>query len=94
MFLDKNSICFFHETSSNRICFTLIIYYIVLSLDPFPTVGETKSLTACEVGFSDNCGRRYEIDIKNCTSFLVYKLKPLDVCNSAYCFGIYWLNIA
>lgn len=44
-------------------------------------------MTACEVGFYNNCTRQYDIDVKNCSSLLVYRLKPSDVCNSAYCFG-------
>lgn len=53
----------------------------------FPPDGVTQTLTVCEVGFANNCSRTYEIDVKNCTSFLVYKLKALDACNSGYCFG-------
>lgn len=58
-------------------------------LDPIPNDGKIHTLTACEVGFSETCGRTYDIDVKSCTGFLVYYLKPLDVCNSAYCFGIF-----
>ena len=57
-------------------------------IEPFPPDGVNKTLTACEVGFSNTCQRRHKVDVKNCTDFLVYKLKALDVCNSAYCFGI------
>lgn len=62
--------------------------------DPIPSNGLNKTLTACEVGFFNNCTRPYDIDVKNCSSFLVYKLKPSDVCNSAYCFGnmFFFLN--
>lgn len=61
--------------------------YFFHYLDPIPSKGETKTLTACEVGFSNTCEKTYSIEVKNCTAFLVYKLKPLDVCSSAYCFG-------
>lgn len=55
--------------------------------DPIPSDGVTQNLTACGVGFSNNCEKPFSIEVKNCTAFLVYKLKPLDSCNSAYCFG-------
>ena len=44
-------------------------------------------MIACEVGFVHDCERQYTIAVKNCSSFLVSKLKPLDVCSAAYCFG-------
>ena len=56
-------------------------------LGTIPPIGVSQTLTACEVGFSSNCTRRYPIEVKNCTNFLVYNLKALDLCNSAYCFG-------
>lgn len=43
-------------------------------LGPTPSKGELQTLTACEVGFFDNCINTYEIDVKNCSTFLVYKL--------------------
>nr|XP_022293342.1 von Willebrand factor D and EGF domain-containing protein-like [Crassostrea virginica] len=43
-------------------------------------------MTACEVGFGNNCTKQYTIDVKNCSAFLVFKLKPVDSCNTAYCF--------
>ncbi|XP_078340873.1 von Willebrand factor D and EGF domain-containing protein-like [Crassostrea virginica] len=60
--------------------------YPVWLYDSIPPDGVTQILTACQVGFTDFCIRTYEIEVKNCTTFLVYKLKPLDLCNSAYCF--------
>nr|XP_022317659.1 von Willebrand factor D and EGF domain-containing protein-like [Crassostrea virginica] len=51
-----------------------------------PSDGQTLNMTACEVGFVHDCERQYTIAVKNCSSFLVYKLKPLDVCSAAYCF--------
>lgn len=53
----------------------------------FPPDGVKQSLTVCKVGFDNNCSEAYEIDVKNCTNFLVYKLKALDGCDSGYCFG-------
>nr|XP_022296367.1 uncharacterized protein LOC111106120 [Crassostrea virginica] len=51
-----------------------------------PSDGASISMTACEVGFFGDCERQYTIEVKNCSHFLVYKLKPLDLCNAAYCF--------
>ncbi|XP_065927240.1 von Willebrand factor D and EGF domain-containing protein isoform X2 [Magallana gigas] len=62
--------------------------YPVWLKDPTPPDGDTETLTACEVGFFDDCSNTYEIDVKNCSTFLVYKLIPLDVCNAAYCFEL------
>ncbi|XP_061171058.1 von Willebrand factor D and EGF domain-containing protein-like [Saccostrea echinata] len=56
--------------------------------DPVPADGVIQTMTACEVGLSDNCEKQYSIDVKNYTTFLVYKLKSLDACNSAYCFEL------
>nr|XP_022289580.1 von Willebrand factor D and EGF domain-containing protein-like isoform X2 [Crassostrea virginica] len=69
-----------------RYCGTL---YPVWLSGTIPPIGVSQTLTACEVGFSSNCARRYPIEVKNCTNFLVYKLKALDLCNSAYCFDLY-----
>nr|XP_022321514.1 uncharacterized protein LOC111123472 isoform X2 [Crassostrea virginica] len=63
------------------------LYPVWLS-DNIPSDQITQTLTACEVGFFGNCSRSYQIDVKNCTTFLAYKLKALDVCNSAYCFEL------
>lgn len=41
------------------------------------------------MGFFDDCFNMYEIDVKNCLIFLVYKLILLDVCDVVYCFGNY-----
>ena len=58
-----------------------------LLIGQIPLDGKTKNMTVCQVGFSNECAKTYEIEVKNCTKFLVYKLKPLDSCDSAYCFG-------
>ncbi|XP_056017049.1 von Willebrand factor D and EGF domain-containing protein-like [Ostrea edulis] len=60
--------------------------YPVWLKDPVPETGQKETLTACQVGFSDNCTSSIEIEAKNCTSFLVYNIKALETCNSAYCF--------
>jgi hypothetical protein len=56
-----------------------------------PSDGQSVVVTACEVGFSDNCARSYSIEVKNCVDTVVYKLQSTDACNSAYCFGRYLL---
>lgn len=63
-----------------------MIYFFNYS-GQFPPDGVKQTLTVCEVGFADNCSRTYEIEVKNCTNYLVYKLKALNLCNSGYCFG-------
>ena len=65
----------------------MLLTVFFFKVDSIPPDGVTQTLTACEVGFSNDCTRTYEIEVKNCTTFLVYKLKPLNTCNSAYCFG-------
>ncbi|XP_048779375.2 von Willebrand factor D and EGF domain-containing protein-like isoform X2 [Ostrea edulis] len=60
--------------------------YPVWLKDPIPGAGEKQTLTACQIGFNENCASSYNIEVKNCTSFLVYNLKALSSCNAAYCF--------
>ncbi|XP_062569174.1 oncoprotein-induced transcript 3 protein-like [Saccostrea cucullata] len=61
------------------------LYPVWLNDQP-PSEGQTELLSVCQVGFRANCDRSYNIEVKNCGEFLVYKLKPVDLCNSAYCF--------
>ncbi|XP_062620132.1 uncharacterized protein LOC134281717 [Saccostrea cucullata] len=60
--------------------------YPVWSNDQPPSDGQTGFVSACQVGFSANCDKSYNIEVKNCGDFIVYKLKPVDLCDSAYCF--------
>ncbi|XP_048738920.1 oncoprotein-induced transcript 3 protein-like [Ostrea edulis] len=53
-----------------------------------PSAGQSAVLTACEVGFSSSCTKSYSIEVKNCVDIVVYKLRPADACNAAYCFGM------
>lgn len=54
----------------------------------FPASGLTKNLTACSAHFDGNCCKsKYQIQVKNCTGFYVYKLVPTSACPQAYCFG-------
>ena len=56
------------------------IFYNAGSIPP-DGVTQTLKASASDLGWT------YEIDVKNCTTFLVYKLKPLRSCYEAYCFG-------
>jgi len=54
----------------------------------YPNAGEMANVTACASSFSgDCCQYSHDIQVKNCTDFLVYKLQPVVHCNQAYCFG-------
>nr|XP_022311532.1 von Willebrand factor D and EGF domain-containing protein-like [Crassostrea virginica] len=76
-------------TSPPSLTYCGTLYPVWLNdVGPLPSNGLTKTLTACQVGFSDQCARPYDIKVKNCSSFLIYELKPLDACNSAYCFEL------
>ncbi|XP_062580059.1 oncoprotein-induced transcript 3 protein-like [Saccostrea cucullata] len=52
-----------------------------------PPVNGMSTLDACKVGFASDCVDKIEIEVKNCNTYMVYKLHPVDSCNSAYCFG-------
>lgn len=58
-----------------------------------PPAGVTQTLLACVVG-RHTCIFSNQIEVKNCTTFLVYKLKPLPTCNEAYCFGNFFIIIS
>ncbi|XP_062610177.1 mucin-2-like [Saccostrea cucullata] len=73
------------STSPPALTYCGTLYPVWLNDQP-PSEGQTGLLSACQVGFSANCDRSYNIEVKNCGEFLVYKLKPVDLCNSAYCF--------
>ncbi|XP_072329629.1 pancreatic secretory granule membrane major glycoprotein GP2-like isoform X2 [Scyliorhinus torazame] len=50
-----------------------------------PTVGQGEvTKTVCFHGNTD-CSYTLEINIKNCTDYIVYELKPPPHCQSAYC---------
>lgn len=57
-----------------------------------PPAGVTQTLSACVVR-RDTCSFSHQIEVKNCTTFLVYKLKPLRTCYEAYCFGNFFFII-
>ena len=54
----------------------------------YPNAGEMANVTACASSYNgDCCTYSHDIQVKNCTDFLVYKLQPVVHCNQAYCFG-------
>ena len=51
-----------------------------------PTVDEgVVSRKVCFSGFYSCCYRHIMINVRNCSSFFVYRLKPVQVCHSRYC---------
>ena len=54
----------------------------------YPNAGEMANVTACASSYNGECCKySHDIQVKNCTDFLVYKLQPVVHCNQAYCFG-------
>ena len=48
-----------------------------------PTVDEgVVSRKVCFSGYQNCCYRHIMINVRNCSSFFVYRLKPIQVCNS------------
>lgn len=61
---------------------------VVFVTDTLPGIQEKrKPVTLCHVGFDSQCSRNSSIRVTNCGTFFVYELTPLDICQSAYCFG-------
>ena len=51
-----------------------------------PTVDEgVVSRKVCFSGYQNCCYRHIMINVRNCSSFFVYRLKPVQVCHSRYC---------
>ena len=51
-----------------------------------PTVDEgVVSRNVCFSGYRNCCYRNVTINVRNCSSFFVYRLKSLSYCNSRYC---------
>ena len=51
-----------------------------------PTVDEgVVSRKVCFSGYRNCCYHNVMINVRNCSSFFVYRLKPLSYCNSRYC---------
>ena len=56
----------------------------------FPEVGHNVTRTAYSSNYDGNCKYdTFTIQIKGCQGYLVYYLKPVSGCTSAYCFGKY-----
>ncbi|XP_071126275.1 uncharacterized protein [Mytilus edulis] len=54
----------------------------------FPDTEEVANVTACTASYSgDCCSHPMDIQIKNCSSFLVYNLVAVSSCPQRYCFG-------
>lgn len=71
----------------NKLIF-FVLELIVFVTDTLPKIqGTTKLVTLCHVGFDSLCSRSSSIRVTNCGTFFVYELTPLDICDSAYCFG-------
>ena len=51
-----------------------------------PTVDEgVVSRKVCFSGYQNCCHHHIMINVQNCSSFVVYRLKPVQVCASRYC---------
>ena len=56
----------------------------------FPAVGHNVTRTAYSSNYDGSCDYdTFTIQIKGCQGYLVYYLKPVSGCTSAYCFGKY-----
>ncbi|CAC5368570.1 unnamed protein product [Mytilus coruscus] len=54
----------------------------------YPDAGVVKTVEACAAhSDGDCCKYSYDIEVKNCTDYLVYNLIPVSPCYQAYCFG-------
>lgn len=49
--------------------------------------GEVNRTGCVKTDNQSCCTRTYDIGVKNCTDFNVYKLKPTTACPEAYCIG-------
>jgi len=50
-----------------------------------PTVAEGRVRRYVCINKRGECGVRTSVDVKNCTSYYVYKLYPLNDCHFRYC---------
>lgn len=66
----------------------LSVSIFFLSKGTYPTKGMTKTLTACVSNYESCCEKSYEVEVKNCGGFNVYRLPTTFGCSQAYCFGI------
>ncbi|CAC5392587.1 unnamed protein product [Mytilus coruscus] len=62
--------------------------YSVWMNGTFPDEEEVANVTACTASYTgDCCSHPMDIQIKNCSSFLVYNLAAVTTCPKRYCFG-------
>lgn len=62
------------------------------------TINATVCLNKGRMQYHGGCDDQMNIQVKNCTGYYVYYIQPPEVCNAAYCFGMYlhikeWRNI-
>ncbi|KAJ8310891.1 hypothetical protein KUTeg_012756 [Tegillarca granosa] len=48
----------------------------------------------CLKGPTTSCQSTYSIQVKNCTSFMAYCLRPLNSCPERYCFGTFGICLS
>lgn len=54
----------------------------------YPNTGAVETVQACAAHYDGDCCKySYDIEVKNCTHYLVYNLLPVSSCYQAYCFG-------
>lgn len=73
----------------HNVCGTKLPMHIDLGYQGMPQLGNVSNATVCTsyniLGRWDCCVLRQDIQIKNCGTFYVYKLKHTDRCPVAYC---------
>lgn len=62
-------------------------FCFAIYIDTLPEPNTIKDVKVCQVNFDSQCSRHHYIKIRNCGTFFVYELTPLNSCPSAYCFG-------
>ena len=50
--------------------------------------GVVNTLKACKVQFPDDCAETWDLEVKNCGSFMVFHLTFLQSCSGRYCMGM------
>ena len=69
-------------------------FYINNTLAGFVTgsypeiTGVVNTLKACKVQFPDDCAETWDLEVKNCGSFMVFHLTFLESCSGRYCMGM------
>ncbi|XP_062620534.1 uncharacterized protein LOC134282100 isoform X2 [Saccostrea cucullata] len=70
-----------------------MLYFLILNAVRFiqescdhPSSYVMDNVEVCRVGIAKPCTQVIHISVKNCSTYMVYRLPPVDCCNSAYCF--------